>query len=72
MDVVVSVTEEDVAVVVVVVAAVVDEVVLVTVEVVGVVVEAPPTVEALVTSRARSRLFKSSTLPHTHFFEVRC
>jgi len=72
VDVVVSVTEEDVAVVVVVVAAVVDEVVLVTVEVVGVVVEAPPTVEALVTSRARSRLFKVVSTPHKTSIEEMC
>lgn len=29
-------------------------------------------VGALVTSKARSRLFKSSTLPHTNFSEVKC
>lgn len=53
-----SVTVEDV---------VVDEDVEVTVEAVVVL----PTVVASVTSRARSRLFKSSTLPHTNFYEVR-
>lgn len=79
MDVVadVALTVEDVAAVAVEVAEV-DSVTEVAVEVdedvevteVAVVVQ--PTVVALGTSRARSRLFKSSILPHTNFSEVRC
>ena len=75
MDVVSIVEDEVVAVEV----AAVDSVIVEAVAVVDVDVEIPeeavvvlPTVVALEISRARSRLFKSSTLPHTHFFEVRC
>lgn len=64
-DVVVAVAM-DLAIVVVEMVAV-DVVIL---EEVAVVVQ--PTVVALGISRARSRLFKSSTLPHTNFSEVRC
>ena len=48
-----------------------DVVVAVDVEVTEEAVVAQPTGVALGTSRARSRLFKSSTLPHTNFYEVR-
>jgi hypothetical protein len=73
----VALTVEDAAVVVVEVAevdseTVADVVVAVDVEVTEEAVVVQPTVVALVTSRARSRLFKSSTLPHTNFSEVRC
>lgn len=79
MDVVADVasTVEDVEVVVevaVVASAIVAdvEVVAVDVEILEEAVVVQPTVVASEISRARSRLFKSSTLPHTNFSEVRC